>query len=130
MTTPACTNLLATLLGSLLVAAGCGEAPQGDAPGDGARLFVLAGCTTCHAKDGGGTALGPPLRGLDAHWTRESLAEYLTDPKGAIEKDQRLKTIALNFTMHMPPVLNHTPEQRLAIADHALALSAQAPKRP
>jgi cytochrome c2 len=127
MSTAASTSL-PVLAGLLLAAAlaACGDAPQGNAPADGARLFVLANCTTCHATNGQGTPLGPPLRGLDAHWTRESLAEYLTDPKAAIESNQRLKTLSLNFSMHMPPVVNFTPEQRLAIADHALALSAKA----
>src|SRR5687767_15820990 len=101
------------LLAALLALAACGEAPDGAAQDDGARLYVIANCSTCHAKDGGGTALAPPLRGLAAHWTRESLAEYLLDPKGAIESNPRLKTLSLNFSMHMPPVLNLTPEQRL-----------------
>ena len=122
MTTAARTTLLATLL----ALSACGASPQGDAPNDGARLYVMANCTTCHATDGKGTPLGPPLRGLDAHWTRESLADYMTDPKAAIDSNPRLKTVSLNFSMHMPPVLNFTPEQRLAIADHALALSAKA----
>lgn len=122
MTTAARTTLLSTLL----ALAACGDAPEGGAPTDGARLYVLANCTTCHATDGRGTPLGPPLRGLAENWTRESLVAYFRDPKGAIETDQRLKTLSLNFSMHMPPVMNFTPEQLLAIADHALALSAKA----
>lgn len=116
----------ATLLALALALAACGDAPGGDQPVDGARLYVMANCSTCHGNDGAGGVLGPPLRGLDANWTRESLADYLTDPKGAIATTPRLKTLSLNFSMQMPPVTNFTPEQRLLIADHALALSAKA----
>lgn len=117
---------LATLLAAALALAACGDAPGAQGPPDGARLFVLANCTACHGTDGSGGVLGPPLRKLEAHWTRESMADYMADPKGALESDPRLKTLSLNFSMHMPPVTNFTPEQRLLIADHALALSAQA----
>jgi mono/diheme cytochrome c family protein len=114
------------LLAGAGAVAGCGQAPGNSSEPDGPRLFVLANCTTCHGSDGAGGVLGPPLRNLAAHWTRESLAAYLTDPKAVIDADPRMKRLSLNFSMRMPPVTNFTPEQRLAIADHVLKLSADA----
>jgi cytochrome c553 len=111
------------LLAGAAAVAGCGEAPGSQSQPDGARLFVLANCTTCHGADGAGGVLGPPLRNLDAHWTRESLAAYLADPKAVIDSDPRMKSLSLNFNMRMPPVTNFTAEQRLLLADHALELS-------
>lgn len=116
----------ATLLAGLLALAACGDAPDDKPPADGARLYVLANCTTCHGADGAGGMVGPPLRGLAQHWDRESLADYLADPRKRLESDARLKALSLNFSMHMPPATNFTPAQRLLIADHALALSAKA----
>lgn len=120
------TTVRALILAGTAAIAGCGDAPGGGEAPSGARLFVLANCTTCHGADGAGGVLGPPLRGLEPNWTRESLAAYLADPKAGLDSNPRLKTLSLNFTMHMPPVTNFTPEQRLLIADHALALSAAA----
>lgn len=121
MTTPA----RATILGLALLLAACGDAPGGDAPDDGAKFFATGNCASCHAKDGSGGPLGPPLRGLAEHWTRESLAAYLADPKGTLASDARLQEVSKRFSMHMPP-LQYTLEQRLALADHVLALSAAA----
>jgi len=114
------------LLLLLLALAACGEAPGATGDHDGARLFVIANCITCHGRDGAGSQLGPPLRGLDQHWTRETLADYLSDPKAVIDRDPRLQKLAKRFAMMpMPPVL-YERELRLRLADHALALSAGA----
>ena len=117
-----------TLLAALALLLGTAACGSGDAaskgPPDGARLFVLQQCSTCHATDGRGGPLGPPLRHLEKNWTRESIAEYLADPKAKIASDGRMKALALNFRMPMPPVRLDL-EQRLMLADHALKLSAE-----
>jgi len=111
---------LAVLLAS--TAAGCGgsEEPQ-ERPTDarGRALFTAFGCALCHGPDGAGTGLGPGLRDLGRHWTREELASYFADPQAALASDPRLAELARQYAREMPAIT--TPEeQRLEIADHVL----------
>ena len=91
----------------------------------GAQLYKRYGCVLCHGPAGAGTAQGPPLRGLEANWTRERLAEYFSDPRAVAQKDPRLDGLRRRFPMEMPGV--ELPQSdRLALAEAVLALSAQA----
>ena len=115
------TPWLAALL--LLPALACG--PSNDAssgPPDGAQLYERQGCVTCHKASGRGGPLGPPLVNAAEYWTREELAEYLTDPASFVGSDARLNSLARQFNMQMPPV--RLPlELRLLLADHVLGFT-------
>lgn len=108
------------LMGFALAGCGGGEEPEGRAAdARGRALFMAFGCTLCHGPDGAGTTLGPPLRGLAKHWTREELASYLADPQAAVARDPRLAELARQYAKEMPAIT--TPEeQRLEIADYVL----------
>jgi mono/diheme cytochrome c family protein len=103
----------------LLGCLACGEEKTPPGPPSAEKLFVAQNCSMCHAVDGAGGKLGPPLRKLADNWTRERLAEYLSDPKALVEKDPRLKALARNYSMPMPPVRLDL-EQRLRLADYVL----------
>jgi mono/diheme cytochrome c family protein len=107
---------------ALLLAAcsGGGEQPEGPSGRTLYRVF----CASCHATDGGGGALAPPLERLSDNWTREEIAEYLLDPLTVVESTPRLKALKNRYNMQMPPQTALTEEQRLQLADFALELSA------
>lgn len=105
-----------------LALAACSKAPKSSAPPDGAALFVGQNCSVCHGPDGAGTKLGPTLRGKQPFWTREKLATYLRDPQALIRADERLKTQAEQYSLPMVSFVTLTLEERLALADHVLAL--------
>jgi hypothetical protein len=108
------------VLAGLLLGA-CSKSPAPQAPPDGAALFREQNCIQCHGEDASGTNLGPTLHGKKVYWTREKLAAYLADPPSVIERDERLKTQKQNYLL---PMLKFpiSLEQRLALADHVLAL--------
>jgi cytochrome c553 len=103
-----------------LGACGGGSEPAAKGPRTGAQLYGDAQCVQCHGRDGSGTSMGPPLRSLGAHWTRESLAEYLVDPRAAVRKDPRLQALDQRYMMPMQAYPHVSLEERLALADHVL----------
>ena len=109
-----------TACAALLLAACSKPAPAG--PPDGPKLFREQNCIVCHGPDGGGTKLGPNLRDKKAHWTRETLAGYIANPPAHVAKDERLKEQATHYSLPMTSYPGLTLEQRLALAEHVLAL--------
>lgn len=112
-------------VGALGLAAGltslaCGDDSQ--TPRTGAELWVLQGCITCHGKDAQGTPIAPSLHGVQTHWTRESLLEYLRNPPLYIQKDARLKEQKKGYSQNMPVYGMLPPAHLEALADHVLAL--------
>lgn len=105
-----------------LLAAACGEEPAPSGPPDGAQLFREQNCVQCHGPEGRGTNLGPALVDKKSFWTREELAQYLTDPQARIQKDARLAKQADLYRLPMTKFVGLSLEQRLALADHVLAL--------
>ena len=100
----------------------CGGGSDGGERPRGERLYATL-CVSCHGTTGAGGALAPPLEDLDAHWTRAQLAEYLSNPRAWVERDERLQALKARYSLEMPAV--SSPEQdRLLLADHVLALSA------
>ena len=113
---------LSLTLGLGLLACGSGDGGSRSASGPGQKLFETLACPTCHKADGRGSSLGPPLRELSMHWTREQLAEYFPDPEAVLRTNERLNAVARVFTMKMPGVTLPV-EQRLVLADYVLELS-------
>lgn len=46
---------------------------EGDPVAEGTRLFVTKGCAACHALQGRGGAVGPPIAGTDLDTLREKV---------------------------------------------------------
>ncbi len=90
---------------------------------EGEQLYRAMACSTCHGTRGGGGANAPPFGELAEHWTRETIAEYLTDPLTVVERTPRLKALKERYNQQMPPVMLPV-EQRLLLADYVLELSA------
>jgi ubiquinol-cytochrome c reductase cytochrome b subunit len=47
----------------------------------GAQVLVSSGCLSCHAINGTGGVIGPPLNGLSQRRSREWVEQHLRDPK-------------------------------------------------
>jgi len=105
-----------------LACAACSKEAVPSGPPDGAALFREQNCIQCHGVDGSGTSLGPTLRGKQPFWTREKIAAYLADPQSVIKGDARLEAQAAKYMLPMIKFAGLTLEQRLALADHVLAL--------
>lgn len=76
----------------LLALPACSLRRQPPPSADGATIYRLQNCANCHGERGEGTH-GPPLANLGAHWTRETLAEFVADPAPVAERDPRLKEL-------------------------------------
>jgi mono/diheme cytochrome c family protein len=114
------TSILAAAAALLLSA--CSKEPARPVPPDGAALFREQNCIQCHGDDGSGTNLGPTLHGKKQFWTREKIAVYLADPQAVIQGDARLTAQKEKYMLPMVKFPYLTLEQRLALADHVLAL--------
>jgi cytochrome c553 len=101
----------------------CGGGAEEGGEGRGKRLYTTL-CISCHGPTGGGGALAPPLEDLSSHWKREQLAEYLSNPREWVEKDERLQGLKQAYSMEMPAT-SAPEEDRLLLADHVLMLSAE-----
>ncbi len=110
------------LLVAALAPSACSDPEPDPGPPDGAALFRQQNCVQCHGAEGRGTNLGPALVDKKSFWTRETLAQYLTDPQARIQKDARLSKQADLYRLPMTKFVGLSLEQRLAIADHVLAL--------
>ena len=107
----------------LLLTSACSEgaAKTPSAP-DGEQVYATQGCALCHGGDGGGTSLGPTLRGKASHWTREKLVAYLKAPVAYAEADPRLAEQKKRYSLAMRQ-FDKVPEAELgAVADYVLRL--------
>jgi mono/diheme cytochrome c family protein len=115
---------IALVLVSLLAAcSGGAEGPAANHP-EGEKLYRAMACMQCHGATGNGGSLAPPLASLADNWDRDALAEYLLDPLTVVERTPRLKALKNRYGTQMPAITALTDEQRLTLADYALALSA------
>jgi len=116
----------------LAVVSSCGESSEETEPAEpvisaemiavGKTIFEDWECATCHGDDREGTEGGPPLTGLAAHWTVETLAQYVTDPEVFVEKDARLQKIMESYPDTEMPAYDVFPiEERRALAAYLLA---------
>ena len=88
---------------------------------DGATIYRLQNCANCHGARGEGKSRhGPELRGLGAHWTRDTLAEFLADPVPAAERDPRLLELQERSGGKMGRYDNLDLPLRLTLADWLL----------
>jgi len=79
------------------------------------ELYVRTGCSRCHGTELAGSDFGPPLKGLKANWTSESLVAFLKDPVGSRTSNVRLAEEAGKYKTEMPaPELNETELKLLA----------------
>ena len=103
----------------LACAASCGDSPK-SAP-TAAQLFQ-ANCAQCHAADGTGSNLAPPLHGKKGNWSRDTLVSYLKDPVGYAARDPRLKAQGGKYSLPMPSYKMLSPSDLETLADHVLAM--------
>jgi mono/diheme cytochrome c family protein len=88
----------------------------------GQALFDDWACAMCHGDNREGAEGGPPLRGLDAHWTVETLAEYISDPSVFVDEDPRLQKVSESYPDSEMPAFDVFPaEERRALAAYLLA---------
>ena len=104
----------------LFLAAACSPGPRLNPSHPGAELFASQGCTSCHGSQGEGKWLGPPLRGLGEHWTKEELAAYIAKPGPFQKSKPHLAAIAAGFSAHMPENGHLSENERLDMGDYLL----------
>jgi mono/diheme cytochrome c family protein len=120
------------ILLSLFVVSSCGESgeePEGAGNADdpvmiavGKAVFEDWDCAGCHGVNREGTESGPPLSGLDAVWTVDTLAEYVSDPEEATAKSERLRKLSLEYGDSEMPAYDVFPaEERRALAAYLLS---------
>lgn len=79
------------------------------------------GCGTCHGADCAGSATGPALRGLAAHWQSEALQRYLQNPAPLRSRDERLQKLSQRFVPVVMPAFDGVDSTQIAIlADYLL----------
>lgn len=111
---------MATILFS---ACGGGSDAGESSPGaDGARLYEVNACYTCHGRAGEGTPMGPAIQGASQHWTREQLTEYLLDPQSFVERDERLRQQMSRYPARMASFKHLDEEERGRVAEFVLGL--------
>jgi mono/diheme cytochrome c family protein len=99
--------------------------PKQPPPGADAELiYELQNCANCHGERGSGARLGPPLGGIEEHWSAPSLAEFLADPESWRARDARLAEQARALGSVMEPYANLSAQERLRLAEWLLALPA------
>jgi mono/diheme cytochrome c family protein len=119
--------LLALAAVALLAACPGGAGSRGGGTPDGAQVYASRNCAICHgaAREGKSSAdgkpLGPPLKGLAAHWTADEMVlKYFPDPVGYQNADPRLSRMLETYSaMKMPPVAGDQAELR-ALAEWLL----------
>ena len=87
----------------------------------GEQIYSQALCASCHGSAGKGGWMGPPLEGLNEHWTPETLADYIYDPGPFVEADERLAKLARKFPTQMAPKKTLGKAERLKIANWLLS---------
>ncbi len=112
-------RILGLSLGLTLLLTSCGHS-SGDR--NGAELYTYIGCSSCHGATGTGGSLGPPLKGIGQYWDRESMTNFLVDPKETLASDPRLSKLDDAFKTDMRPFSELTRDQLERIADFVLSL--------
>jgi mono/diheme cytochrome c family protein len=107
---------------TLAVACNPNAEPQPKDVQEGAALFISKNCVTCHGPEGAGGVAGPALMDLSEYYTVESLAEYLSDPDAAMQRDERLRERAEGFGALMPKYSYLPIEDRRKLAMYVLSL--------
>ncbi len=110
-----------SLLAAAALAAACTSEPPPPPPDPGAAAYRAQGCVACHGPAGEGTMMGPSLRGVGDHWTRDDLARYFVEPEAFASSDPRLKQVASKYTMRMRGI-TAPQDQRLLLADYVKAM--------
>ena len=64
--------------------------------------------------------MGPPLKDLDQHWSREDLAAFMLDPRTRTDRDARLSKLASEFPTRRAPNRSLGIAERLKVADWLL----------
>ena len=94
------------------------QAPPPGATGD--EIYALQNCANCHGLDRKGMPNGPALADLERHWTRDTLAEFLRDPKAFVKTDARVAALKNQYSTGMGRYDALTLDQRLVLASWLL----------
>lgn len=87
---------------------------------DGITLLQNTGCLGCHGTDLQGTNLAPALAGLDQHWDRDGLINYLRNP-ASYSGDERFEDYKKQFPNVVMPSYSNVDVKKLGqIADFLL----------
>ncbi len=114
---------LTAAIAVLVLATGClfrRDPPPG---ATGERIYELQLCANCHGDAGEGGSLGPPLRGLDAHWEQGALARFFADPETFVERERRLADLAERYGRRMASYANLDEAERMRLAAFVLELT-------
>jgi cytochrome c553 len=52
------------------------------------QLIKNFGCSNCHGADLSGTNMGPSLKNLTEHWSKQTLITYLRNPMAYMDKER------------------------------------------
>ena len=110
----------------------CGESREQDEPPEteitaemiaaGEVLYEDWACAGCHGDTAEGNEDAPPLTGLAANWTVDTLAKYISDPQSFIERDARLQKMLEEYPGVQMPAYDVFPaEERRALAAYLLS---------
>ena len=113
--------LAGALLGALAAPACSSKTPVDPHTLTAQELYLHVRCDQCHGRGGEGGFMAPPLRGIAEHWDRESLIEYLKDPRPVIERTPRLQQMKRRYSMEMRSFRELDEELRGRLADWLLA---------
>ena len=109
----------------ILTAGGCAEAKPTPPPGlpdaymAGWQVYVDLNCASCHGDLREGKRSGPVLTGLDTHWTRDQLVEYMKFPEAMIKSNPRLAYKSEDYAIAMPGYADKADDAQLgALADY------------
>lgn len=88
----------------------------------GKDLVARIGCYNCHGNDLAGTVKGPSLAGVNQHWSRDQLINYLRNPNSFMnsERFQNYKEKYPNVVM--PSYTNIDVKDLGKIAEYLLQL--------
>jgi len=111
----------------VLTTGGCGEAKPTPPPGlpdaymAGWQVYADLNCASCHGDLREGKRSGPVLTGLETHWTRDQLVEYVKNPDAMIKSNPRLAYKAEKYPIAMPGYADKADEANLgALAGYLL----------
>lgn len=98
----------------IFVATGVASAvPPAQTP-DGAALFTQKGCNACHTI-GGGTLVGPDLKGVTDQRSTEWLTNWLTAPDQMLQTDPDAKALLAQYNNVAMPNLGLKPDEVAAL---------------
>jgi hypothetical protein len=77
--------------------------------------------------DRGGTEIGPPLVGLDRHWTADTLVQYIGDPARFRDSDERLQALVIRYNGRLMKPFRLPRDEARTLARWLLADEDDAP---